>query len=252
MSQRNLFPNLRSPLAKSDEYGVTELLREVSQRNTSLTDEERKEVGEIVKRVEQHNKAKSSPMAIMKKKLSEMNVVNDMSSANHTLTKLEDKDVTEDIDEEIVGDIAQSDAEIEARSSVKKFAKDFFRKFSTDETGDQNDQAASKPEENRGIDLFRNFSKGMQQHTSSNTEEDTRPEILKAFEESSQSGRDLFRNLSKKIQTPLSSPMQKASSPSTSETAAAVSESFRAIEQIQYSNMLDLSDDEETIVFSSN
>eukprot|EP00536_Pseudo-nitzschia_multiseries_P005290 jgi/Psemu1/303250/fgenesh1_kg.97_\ len=248
---------MRSPFAKSDEYGVTELLREVSQRNSSLTVEERKEVGEIVKRVEQRNKAKSSPIVIMKKKLAEMGVGNDVIGTNYITTKSEVDDVEKDIDDDTgisTGDTTQSNAgKTEAPASVKKLAKDFFQKFSNKEAAEPKEHSVPNAEENRGNDLFRSFSiNGMQQNDPSRTEEDKRPEILKAFEQSSESGRDMLRNLSKKFQAPLSSSLNTAPAPSAARTAAAVSESFRAIEQIQYSNMLDLSDEEETIVFSSS
>ncbi|VEU36226.1 unnamed protein product [Pseudo-nitzschia multistriata] len=240
MSDRNLFSNLRSPLAKNDEYGVTELLREVSKRNSSLSDEERKEVSEMVKRVEQHN-AKPSPMDKMKKKFAELSVVNDMGSNNRTT-----KNST-------VGESDDNGDDPRADKSVKKFANDLFQKFSNMDT-----ISAGQPKDpvfdgNRGKEFFRSLSmKGIQsplkmtnsasteQQTPSRAEGDRRPEILKAFEQSSQSGKELLRNLSKKIQSPLSSVPNKDPPPSAAETAAAVSEAFRDIQKIHSPNIADL------------
>jgi len=52
--------------SRSDDHGIADLLRQVAERNdTSLTEEERKEVSAMVKRVEE----KTTPMGRMKKKM---------------------------------------------------------------------------------------------------------------------------------------------------------------------------------------
>jgi len=65
-----------------------ELLREVSQRKSSSTDEERKEVNEMMKCAQEH-KLKPSPIQMIKKKLTEINVSNITTSKGDVDRRLE-------------------------------------------------------------------------------------------------------------------------------------------------------------------
>jgi hypothetical protein len=56
-----------------DEHGVADLLEVVSQRTMSCTEEERKELGDLVKRVQR--KTKPGPVEIIQRKLTEMNSI---------------------------------------------------------------------------------------------------------------------------------------------------------------------------------
>jgi hypothetical protein len=58
-----------------DQHGVAELLEAVSQRTMSCTDEERKELDDMVKRVREH-KARPSPIQKMQQKLPLINIGN--------------------------------------------------------------------------------------------------------------------------------------------------------------------------------
>eukprot|EP00751_Fragilariopsis_kerguelensis_P036510 CAMPEP_0170952908 /NCGR_PEP_ID=MMETSP0735-20130129/31597_1 /TAXON_ID=186038 /ORGANISM="Fragilariopsis kerguelensis, Strain L26-C5" /LENGTH=89 /DNA_ID=CAMNT_0011364145 /DNA_START=262 /DNA_END=532 /DNA_ORIENTATION=+ len=66
-----------------------ELLREVSQRKSSSTDEERKEVDEMMKKMAQEHKLKPSPIQMIKKKLTEINVSNITTSKGDVDRRLE-------------------------------------------------------------------------------------------------------------------------------------------------------------------
>lgn len=294
---------MRNPLAKSDDHGVTDLLREVAQRNSSLNDEERREVSEMVRRVEQHkdlveqHKVKPSAMGMMKKKLAEINLGSDIGGGSHHTAK---SSVTDE-------GITESPADPSTEAPVNKLAKDFFQKLSSMQT--------LNLDENRGKDMFKGFSmkeiqnplkstfsksegqesttnvgedrrpefiknfsmkeiqnplksafsksegqesrtnagedrrpefiknfsmKGIQNplkspfsdgqegQSTNNIEGDKRPEFIKAFEQSSQNGKEMLRKFSEKIQNPLLSPAKKAPA-----TAAAISESLRASQEIQ-------------------
>ena len=66
-AKKKPFPNLRMSHA-SDDHGVTELLRQVAERS-SLNEQERKEVSQIVKRVERKAGARKTPMGKFKQSI---------------------------------------------------------------------------------------------------------------------------------------------------------------------------------------
>jgi len=70
----------------SDDNGVSDLLREVAQRNScSLSDEQRREVSAMVKRVETH-RARKTPIGKLKKKLADVTTMATTASAEETTT----------------------------------------------------------------------------------------------------------------------------------------------------------------------
>jgi hypothetical protein len=91
----SLLNSLRSSSSRhSDEHGVAELLEAVSRRTMSCTDEEKQELGNMVKRVREHNH-KPNAVEILQKKLSNIHIggnnnsiaqverSNDMTSPNN-------------------------------------------------------------------------------------------------------------------------------------------------------------------------
>lgn len=71
----NLLNSLRSGgnSRPSDEHGVEELLKQVQQRSMSCTDAERKEIGNMVKRVRDHKKP-NNPIEALSKKLTSVTI----------------------------------------------------------------------------------------------------------------------------------------------------------------------------------
>ncbi|KAG7350689.1 hypothetical protein IV203_010049 [Nitzschia inconspicua] len=66
----NLLSSLRSSSSRqTDEHGVAELLEAVSRRTMSCTEEEKQEIGDMVKRVREHHH-KPNPVELLQKKLS--------------------------------------------------------------------------------------------------------------------------------------------------------------------------------------
>lgn len=231
MSQRKIF---RSPLSSGDEHGVTDLLREVSQRSCSLTDEERKEVSDIVKRVEEHA-ARGTPIGKFKKKLKEIKVGSISISKKDVV---DDDDLDDDLD---VDDFTNGSSSSAVNTQMNKWGKDLIQKFSNLQTI-QNPLASDDAEQQQRKehaatskldtkDVFRNFSlKGIQnplKPTPSAGREEGK--IMKALEQSSQSGRELLRNLSQKIQIP-SSP----ASPFRSSASAEASDSSNIARDLAY------------------
>jgi len=248
MSRKSILTNLRT--TRGDEHGVTDLLREVSQRSCSLTDEERREVSEIVRRVEEHH-ARGTPMGKLKKKISDninsindsindnINSINDSFNGNiNSINNVAKFSGTNDDSDSKRGTGANSLNSI-GSTSMNNWGKDLLQKMSSIEIEkpwtSQKDPTTAKPD---AKEVFRNFSiKGIQnplklpQQGTSNGEKDRRPEIMKAFERSSQSGRDLLQNFSKNFQNSLTvSPPQ-----APRESAKAVSDSLFACHGIKRS-----------------
>jgi len=174
-----------------------ELLREVSQRESSLTDEERKEVGEMAKRAQEH-KPKPSPIQMIRKRLTEINVSNISINTTKNQVNSDDNNNNNDVDN---GNRNSND--IKSTSAPK-----------TNVTPPQADSnTPTSPTNKWGKELFRNFSVNSIQNpltssfqtSTSKGDADRRLEFLKNFEQSSKSGREMLRNFSKKIQNPLSS-----------------------------------------------
>mmetsp|Transcript_28660 Transcript_28660/g.47720 ORF Transcript_28660/g.47720 Transcript_28660/m.47720 type:complete len:230 (-) Transcript_28660:471-1160(-) len=76
----SLLNSLRS--RQSDDHGVAELLEAVSQRSMSCTEEERKELDSMVKRVREH-KPKPNPVEMIQKKLSVINIGGNNNNSHH-------------------------------------------------------------------------------------------------------------------------------------------------------------------------
>mmetsp|Transcript_17096 Transcript_17096/g.39475 ORF Transcript_17096/g.39475 Transcript_17096/m.39475 type:complete len:248 (-) Transcript_17096:471-1214(-) len=238
MSRKGIFST-----SKGDEHGVTELLREVSQRSCSLTDEERREVSEIVRRVEEHH-ARGTPMGKLKKKISDnINSINDSINDNiSTINNVAKSSTKETFDvfssKRGTGNNSQNST---GSTSVNEWGKDLLQKMSKIEIEKpwilQKDQTGttSKPD---AKEVFRNFSmKGIQnplkpsQQGASDGGKDRRPEILKALERSSQSSRDLLQNISKTFQNPLTA----SPPPAPRATAKTVSDSLLASRNVRSS-----------------
>jgi len=236
MSQNNIFTSLRSPLTKADDHGITDLLREVADRSSSLTDEERMEVDRMANRVEEQA-ARGTPIGKLKKKLADIanNLTDDGCDDNHSSRSSNTGPNT----------LNSTGSE---PGPVNKWGKDLFQKMSNlptiqsmlpvkDDQEQQKDQTTSKP---TAREIFRNFSitgkknplKSPQQ-TASNGEKDQRPEIMKAFERSSQSGRDLLQKISKDFKNSLSPPQPQT----PSSTAAQVSDSLKASGAMKFSGV---------------
>jgi len=176
-----------------------ELLREVSQRKSSLTDEERKEVGEMVKRAQEH-KPKPSPIHMIRKKLTEINVRNISINTTRNQVNSDNNNNNNNYDND---DVNMNSNDIKLTPAPKTNGKPAPIDSNT-HTGSTNKW---------GKELFRNFSvnsiqnplSSSNQTTTSKGDVDRRLEFLKNFEQSSKSGREMLSNFSKKIQNPLSS-----------------------------------------------
>lgn len=200
----------RSPLlASGDDHGVSDLLREVAKRNnSSLTDEERKEVNAMVKRVEEH-KARGTPMGKLKKKIK-----------NVTKVSAETDETSGSGNGDNDNESHRSSPTTSTSESVNKWGKDLVQKFSNMQTTIPNplkDEAATASSASSHTskldpkDVFRNFAIKLKskEPTAANKEKAKRLEAMKeaferssreAFERSSQSGRDLLQNFSKNFE----------------------------------------------------
>jgi hypothetical protein len=230
MSKNNLFTRTTTSSSDGASDGVAELLRQVSERN--------KEVDEMAKRAQEHNddddddsnKAKPSPIDMIKKKISEIKVSN--ISINTGSTK---KPTNSDDD----GDEDNNDSSsatpktnewgkeiLQKISSVKESIKiqnqllsSSFQKSTTTSTstkGDDEEEQDRRPEflkrfseqsSKSGRDMLLWGTTSTKGEGGDDDQPRQRPEFLKNLEQSSKSGRDILFNLKKKIsiQNPLSS-----------------------------------------------
>jgi len=228
MSKNNLFTRTTTSSSDGASDGVAELLRQVSERN--------KEVDEMAKRAQEHNddddddsnKAKPSPIDMIKKKISEIKVSN--ISINTGSTK---KPTNSDDD----GDEDNNDSSsatpktnewgkeiLQKISSVKESIKiqnqllsSSFQKSTTTSTstkGDDEEEQDRRPEflkrfseqsSKSGRDMLLWGTTSTKGEGGDDDQPRQRPEFLKNLEQSSKSGRDMLLNFSKKmsIQKPL-------------------------------------------------
>eukprot|EP00531_Pseudo-nitzschia_arenysensis_P003043 CAMPEP_0116131114 /NCGR_PEP_ID=MMETSP0329-20121206/8834_1 /TAXON_ID=697910 /ORGANISM="Pseudo-nitzschia arenysensis, Strain B593" /LENGTH=303 /DNA_ID=CAMNT_0003625525 /DNA_START=197 /DNA_END=1108 /DNA_ORIENTATION=+ len=239
MSQKKPFSNLRP--RHDDDYGITELLRQVAERS-SLNEEEKREVSQIVKNVERKVEEKT-PMGKIKYKMKDSmdnTMENVKNSVDNTIDKMEknidnmNKSIQQSVANLSIDDVADDDVADDhddneslksnnsTAESEKKWGKDLLHKFSMPKNPLQQQQQQSDrkapptPGASAARDYFKTFTiKKMQNPLKSPTNRTKatsetankikarRQEIAKAFERSSQSGRDMFQNLSRNFENSL-------------------------------------------------
>lgn len=260
MNHTKIFPNVRSPLTSKVDHSVVDLLREVAEVSGSLTDEERREVTEMAKRVKEHQ-ARKTPMGKLKKKIAD-NIDSINNAAKISPSDGRDDNSTikssshghgnetktpngagsgpvntwgKDLFQKIENKIAETDQQLQKdRAKWKQESKEAFQKFSL-KAGIQNplkkDDQQQQKDPTTTTTTFQKFSlkgiqnplKSPQQAAATPTsgekgEKDKRPEIMKAFERSSESARDSLQKFSKNFQNSLSLPPLN---PTTSAAATA-------------------------------
>mmetsp|Transcript_6068 Transcript_6068/g.12485 ORF Transcript_6068/g.12485 Transcript_6068/m.12485 type:complete len:286 (+) Transcript_6068:33-890(+) len=240
MSQKKPFSTLRP--RHDDDYGITELLRQVAERS-SLNEEEKKEVSQIVKNVERKVEEKT-PMGKIKYKMKDSvdntidtikkdmdDIKKDMDTMGETIrqsvAKISLTDAVDAGDDDASQKSSQSNTSAEASN---KWGKDLLHKFSMPKNPlHQNEKkAVPTPGASAARDYFKTFTlKGMQNPLKSPTKSETgakikarRQEIAKALERSSQSGRDLFQNFSKNFENSLQKLENSLAGPSPQQVEA--------------------------------
>lgn len=236
MSQKKPFSNLRPK--HDDDYGITELLRQVAERS-SLNEEEKREVSQIVKNVERKVEEKT-PMGKIKYKMKDSmdNTMENMkNSVDNTIDKMErnidnmNKSIQQSVANLSIDDVVLVDDEESLKSNNNnssraaaaaetsnnnKWGKDLLHKFSMPKNPLQQqgtEKKAPTPGASAARDYFKTFSlKGMHMQNplkspnkseTANKIKARRQEIAKAFERSSQSGRDMFQNFSRNFENSL-------------------------------------------------
>lgn len=177
--------SLSSLLATGDDHGVSELLRQVAERS-SLNEEEKKEVGAMVRRVEEHA-ARGTPMGKFKNKLAHnIDTINSVVKGSAT-----DNDGGGDDNDNHRSSFTETSAA--ATNVMNKLGKDIFQKLSKNplRTANGDPKDPTSPMSPTAI--------------MSAKLEARRVEMKKAFERSSQSGKDLFQNLSRNFDKSLKS-----------------------------------------------
>ena len=78
----NIVSSLGGGNRARDEHGVAELLAQVSRRSVSVTEEERKEIGDIAKRVRTHRPSMADPKSPIPKRATPNNSQHDLPRQN--------------------------------------------------------------------------------------------------------------------------------------------------------------------------
>jgi len=160
--------------SRSDDHGIADLLRQVAERNdTSLTEEERKEVSAMVKRVEE----KTTPMGRMKKKMKDnihnvAGTIQEVSGHHHGSDDNDSVTSSGSHASFTSASHSSSNADAPTPGSPNKWGKDLVQKFSNLQTSipslpknplnKDNIETKPKPEIK---EVFRSFSEKIKTST---------------------------------------------------------------------------------------
>ena len=212
MSQKKSLRDFRSTLVQDDRHGVNELLRQVAERS-SLDDDSRAEVNQIVNRLEQHQ-ANKTPMGKFKKKFADSldKVADGVEKMEERVAKPSSNDPNASIsDHSEYSDEEVDDIEEEANTgshksgggeSVKKFGKDLVKKFSDMSTA-MPKKPLIPPVNLKPPSMNINMNTNMNTQATSEAIKARKLKMKEALERSSKSGRDIFQNFSKKCENSL-------------------------------------------------